>query len=85
MELEIVAEEYMSIDICNGVETLPLLPNSLSLTHTVRLPVRPTSVCHYNGNTYVGLWDKSIARIDSGYKLHESFIILSASVASVTI
>ncbi|XP_067944884.1 uncharacterized protein [Watersipora subatra] len=66
---------------------LPLspLPKSITLLKSIKLPSKPVSVCHHEGVTYVGLDNGRFSRIDSNYKLHNSFISTSGIVESISL
>ena len=70
-ELEVASSPSIIID---EYETSAPLPTSLTLLKSVKLPAKPLSVCHYKGSTYVGLKNKTVARIDSNYQLYRFFI-----------
>ena len=73
IELEIVYSDCITIDNEQELTTLPA-PIFPTLLETVQLPAAPLCICHYKRSTYVGLENSTVARIDSNYKLYESFI-----------
>ena len=46
----------------------------MTLLQTVQVSSSCTSVCQYEGNTYVGLHNQTIDRIDGSYQLSKSFL-----------
>ncbi|XP_067944864.1 uncharacterized protein [Watersipora subatra] len=65
---------------------LPLSPpKSITLLKSIKLPSEPISVCQHEGVTYVGLHNGTVSRIDSNYKLHDSFISTSGCVESISL
>ncbi|XP_067944895.1 uncharacterized protein [Watersipora subatra] len=60
-------------------------PKSLTLHKSIELPAWPVSVCQHEGVTYVGLHNGTVSRIDSNYKLHNSFISTSGDVESISL
>ncbi|XP_067944403.1 uncharacterized protein [Watersipora subatra] len=60
-------------------------PKSLTLLKSIELPSAPVSVCQHEGVTYVGLLNGTVSRIDTNYKLHNSFISTSGRVESISI
>ncbi|XP_067944875.1 uncharacterized protein [Watersipora subatra] len=60
-------------------------PKSITLLKSIELPAAPVSVCHHEGVTYVGLYNGTVSRIDSNYKLHDSFISTSGIVESISL
>ena len=85
VELEIISSGGITIDSKRGIIVSLQLPTSLTLMKSIELPSSPYGVCHYKGSTYVGLYNSTIARIDSNYKLYESFINCSGRVDSIVI
>ena len=83
-ELEVVSFHSIIIDEY-GLTDSALPPTSLTWLNSVPLPAKPLSVCHYKRSTYVGLDNKTVARIDSNYQLYESFITCSGPVNSIVI
>ena len=83
-ELKIISFDGITIDSERGIAVFTPLPTYLTLLTDITMS-NPYGVCHYKGSTYVGLNDNTIARIDSNYKLYESFINCSGSVDSVVI
>ncbi|XP_067944883.1 uncharacterized protein [Watersipora subatra] len=59
-------------------------PKSITLLKSIELPSKPVSVCQHEGVTYVGLDNDTVSKIDSNYKLHESFISTSGRVESIS-
>ncbi|XP_067944878.1 uncharacterized protein [Watersipora subatra] len=66
---------------------LPLFPppKSITLLKSIDLTSPPVSVCQHEGVTYVGLNNGTVSRIDSNYKLHDSFISTSGRVESISL
>ncbi|XP_067944877.1 uncharacterized protein [Watersipora subatra] len=66
---------------------LPLSPppKSITLLKSIKLPSYPLSVCQHEGVTYVGLCNDTVSRIDSNYKLHDSFISTPGRVESISL
>ncbi|XP_067944882.1 uncharacterized protein [Watersipora subatra] len=66
---------------------LPLFPppKSMTLLKSIELPSQPVSVCQHEGVTYVGLFNDTVSRIDSNYKLHDPFISTSGPVESISL
>ncbi|XP_067944908.1 uncharacterized protein [Watersipora subatra] len=60
------------------------IPKSITLLKSIKLPSNPLSVCQHEGVTYVGLHNCTVSRIDSNYKLHDSFISTSGPVESIS-
>ncbi|XP_067944905.1 uncharacterized protein [Watersipora subatra] len=60
-------------------------PKSITLLKSIELPSEPVSVCQHEGVTYVGLNDGTVSRIDSNYKLHNSFISTPGRVESISL
>ena len=84
-ELKIISSDGITIDSERGIIVSSLLPTSLTLLKSIELPESPYCVCQYKGSTYVGLYNNTVARIDSNYKLYESFINCSGPVDSIVI
>ena len=84
-ELKIIPSDGIAIDSERGIRVSSLLPTSLTLLKSIELPESPYCVCQYKGSTYVGLYNNTVARIDSNYKLYESFITCSGPVCSIVI
>ncbi|XP_067944873.1 uncharacterized protein [Watersipora subatra] len=62
-----------------------LPPKSLTLLKSIELPSGPVSVCLHEGVTYVGLHNGTVSRINSNYKLRDSFISTSGIVESISL
>ncbi|XP_067940340.1 uncharacterized protein [Watersipora subatra] len=60
------------------------LPKSLTKLSSIQLLAGPISICHYKGNTYIGLYDKTVSRIDIDNKITNKFISTSGPVNFVT-
>jgi len=74
----------VSIDLEYELKTPDTLPTQLSLLHTV--PVSNcTSVCSYEGNTYVGLWGGGVDIIDENNQLSRKFVGVGNYVHSVAV
>ncbi|XP_067930884.1 uncharacterized protein [Watersipora subatra] len=58
---------------------------SITLHNSIVTSSRPVSVCQHEGVTYVGLSNGTVSRIDSNYKLHNSFISTSGIVESISL
>jgi len=64
----------VSIDLEHELTTPDTLPTQLSLLHTVSVSGWCTSVCSYQGNTYVGLWGGRVDIIDEKNQLSREFV-----------
>ncbi|XP_067944874.1 uncharacterized protein [Watersipora subatra] len=60
-------------------------PKSITLLKSIKLPSETVSVCQHEGVTYVGLGNGTVSRIDSNYKLHDSFISTLGFVKSISL
>ena len=67
------------------MKTLISIPTLLSLIRDVKLPAAAISVFQHDGNTYAGLDNKIVFRLDSDFLLHKLFIELSGRVESLII
>ncbi|XP_067944903.1 uncharacterized protein [Watersipora subatra] len=92
IELKIVSAEDIVVNsnqrsVVPQQQQLPLScsPKSITLLKSIELPSWPVSVCQHEGVTYVGLNNSTVSRIDSNYKLHDSFISTSDCVESISI
>ena len=84
MELDIISTDDATLNIDPGQITLSL-PKSPTLLKEVKLS-NPISVYQYKGSSmYVGLGNNTIAKIDSNYQIHESFITCSGLVESIVV
>ncbi|XP_067939610.1 uncharacterized protein [Watersipora subatra] len=83
---DIEVEVISSHDIIVEEQKAPSvqLPKSLTRLSSVQLPSRPLSICHNKGNTYIGLEDKTVSRVDIDNNITNQFISTSARVESVT-
>jgi len=89
VEVEVVTSKSVSIDLEYGLTTLDSLPTQLSLLHTVPVFDDCTSVCSYQGNTYVGL-NKGICKgrvdlIDENNQLSREFVRVGGTVECVAV
>ena len=73
------------IDHKHGLTTSTLQPKSLTLLKTVRLSSPPLSVCHCGHDTYVGLQDGTVSRIDENFTLHEKVLTCMDAVAGIVL
>ena len=73
-----------TLNIEYGLVPLPL-PKSLTLLKEVKLSSYPITVDQYKGSIYVGLDNKTIAKIDSNYQVQESFITCGGDVESIVV
>ncbi|XP_067940372.1 uncharacterized protein [Watersipora subatra] len=81
IELEVTS----SHDIVFEQKASPVqLPKSLTKLSSIQLPSCPLSICHYKGNTYVGLDYNTVSRVDADNKITNKFISASGPVTSVT-
>ena len=86
IEVEVRYPFYGYIDLEHGLTTSGPLPKSITLLQTVQVSSSCTSVCQYEGNTYVGLHNQTIDRIDGSYQLSKSFLSgFSNNVVSVRV
>ena len=74
VEFEVVSTDGVLIDTECGVITSCPLPKGLTLLKYVELPTYLLSVSHWEGNTYVGLYDFKVAKIDVNSQLTPSFL-----------
>jgi len=63
--------------------TTPTLPNSLKFLQSVDVSNHCYSVCRYEGNTYVGLDNGGIDRVDENYNVTQSFVTVSCVVLGI--
>jgi len=75
----------VSIDLEYGLTTPDPLPTQLSLMHTVPVSGCCTSVCSYEGNTYVGLDCGGVDIIDENNQLSREFVGVGNYVLSVAV
>ena len=59
------------------------LPRKMNELTNIQLPARPLCICVAAGNSYVGLDNATVCKIDSDYTLHDSFISSSGPVESI--
>ncbi|XP_067951249.1 uncharacterized protein [Watersipora subatra] len=59
------------------------LPRKMNELTNIQLPARPLCICVAAGNSYVGLDNATVCKIDSDYALHDSFISSSGPVESI--
>ncbi|XP_067940339.1 uncharacterized protein [Watersipora subatra] len=82
IELEVISSHDIIIE---EQKASPVqLPKSLTKLSSIQLPSSPSSICHYKGNTYIGLHDKTVSRVDIDNKITNKFISTSGPVNSVT-
>ena len=74
IELEMVSADGLLIEGEQGQITSVLLPKSITLLQTIKVASNTQSVTHWKGQTYVGLWNNKVVRIDGNYQLNTSFL-----------
>ena len=74
-----------ALDLENGLSTSPPLPKALRLIKYVNVSDYVLSACHYQGNTYAGLYSGEVDKIDANYQLTRSFLSLAKAVYGVTV
>ncbi|XP_067940349.1 uncharacterized protein [Watersipora subatra] len=75
IELEVISSHDIIIE---EQKAPPIqLPKSLTKLSSIQLPAHPFSICHYKGNTYIGLGDKTVSRVDIDNKIPNKFISTS--------
>ncbi|XP_067930066.1 uncharacterized protein [Watersipora subatra] len=79
--LEMVPSTNLTVELLTL--SLPVLPTSLKLLNSFQLPSCPLSISNYEGNTYVGLENQTVTKIDDDYELHNSFITCPGPVQSL--
>jgi len=84
IEIDLVPAADMIISSVQGVTT-PTLPKSFTLLQSVDVSSYCSSVCKYEGNTYVGLYGEGIDRIDESFSVSKSFVSLTSFVSGVTV
>jgi len=89
VEVEVVTSKGVSINLKHELTTPDTLPTQLSLLHTVPVFDDCTSVCSYEGNTYVGLnkgiWQGRVDIIDEDNQLSRKFVRVGNLVLSVAV
>jgi len=84
VEVEVVTTERRFIDLEHGPTTPDTVPTQLTLLHTVK-PGSCTSVCSYQGISYVGIFTGRVDVIDKNNQLSKGFLTFSDPVHSVAI
>ncbi|XP_067939613.1 uncharacterized protein [Watersipora subatra] len=82
IEVEIISSPDITIEKQKAPPVQ--LPKSLTRLSSVQLPSGPLSICHYKGNTYIGLEDKTVSRVDIDNNITNMFICTSGLVESIT-
>jgi len=85
IELEIVSLPETVVHTEHELTTTDSLPKQLTLLHTVPASSYCSSVCSYQGNTYVGLWGEGVAIIEESNQSCRKFITTTDSVDSVSV
>jgi len=85
VEVEVVTSKGVSIDLEDELTTPDTLPTQLSLLHTVPVSGCCTSVCSYQGNTYVGLESGRVDIIDENNQHSRKFVKVGKPVLSVAV
>ncbi|XP_067939619.1 uncharacterized protein [Watersipora subatra] len=82
MELEVISACHIIVKE-QGAPPVQF-PKSLTRLSSVQMPSAPLSICHYKGNTYIGLRDNTVSRVDMDNNVTNGFISTSGQVESVT-
>ncbi|XP_067932426.1 uncharacterized protein [Watersipora subatra] len=85
VEVEITSEEDGKISWDKGFTISKPLPKSVTLIKDNHMPSNCRSVCCYKGNTYVGLDDYSVARVDEHYHITISLVRFANFVDAIVV